>query len=193
MDANSCPTQGSDPATGSGGGGADRPLRRRSSAQARGKIINKMYDADPNRFGWIGFAFLPPRSNLISIFHLAPLLRDLHARYGLIISIRLFRALVFVSDRRLTHRVLVQGGSTFVDRTRLFEPGLIFTSGSRNINAAPYGPYWHLVRCNLASEAVHPACVSQFAPARRRMHDTLVRDLRVHAGARDPVEVRTLF
>uniref|UniRef100_R7W6Q3 Cytochrome P450 89A2 n=1 Tax=Aegilops tauschii TaxID=37682 RepID=R7W6Q3_AEGTA len=81
-----------------------------------------------------------------SIFHLEPLLRELHDRYGPVISIRLFRALIFVSDRRLAHRVLVQGGSTFADRPRLFEPGLLFTSGSRNINAAPYGPYWRLVR-----------------------------------------------
>ncbi|KAE8769019.1 Cytochrome P450 89A2 [Hordeum vulgare] len=177
MDANSRPTQGSDPATGGGGGGggADPTAPSATGAQlqqeACGKIINKMY----------------------SIFHLAPLLRDLHARYGPVISIRLFRALVFVSDRRLAHRVLVQGGSTFADRSRLFEPGLIFTFGSRNINAAPYGPYWRLVRRNLASEALHPACVSQFAPARRQMRDTLVRDLRVRAGAGDPVEVRTLF
>ncbi|KAE8818547.1 Cytochrome P450 89A2 [Hordeum vulgare] len=144
MDANSRPTQGSDPATGSGGGGGADPTAPSATGaqlqqEACGKIINKMY----------------------SIFHLAPLLRDLHARYGPIISIRLFRALVFVSDRRLAHRVLVQGGSTFVDRPRLFEPGLIFTSGSRNINATPYGPYWRLVRRNLAPRrCTRPASAS---------------------------------
>ncbi|KAI4987002.1 hypothetical protein ZWY2020_019802 [Hordeum vulgare] len=186
MDANSRPTQGSDPATGGGGGGggADPTAPSATGAQlqqeACGKIINKIFDLA------ISVHSGSPSSTLRRS-------SDLHARYGPVISIRLFRALVFVSDRRLAHRVLVQGGSTFADRSRLFEPGLIFTFGSRNINAAPYGPYWRLVRRNLASEALHPACVSQFAPARRQMRDTLVRDLRVRAGAGDPVEVRTLF
>lgn len=130
-----------------------------------------------------------------SIFDLCPLLLELHARYGPVISVRLFRTLVFVSDRCLAHRVLVQSGSTFADRPRLFDPGLLFTSGSRNINAAPYGAYWRLVRRNLASEALHPPRVSLFAPARRRMRDALVRDLLARGGGDGSraVTVRTPF
>ncbi|KAK1629666.1 hypothetical protein QYE76_003981 [Lolium multiflorum] len=81
-----------------------------------------------------------------SIFDLPQILRELHARHGPVISVRLFRPLVFVSDRHLAHRVLVQSGVTFADRPQVFEPGHLFTSGARNINAAPYGPYWRLVR-----------------------------------------------
>jgi hypothetical protein len=79
-----------------------------------------------------------------SIFDLPQILRELHACHGTVISVRLFRPLVFVSDRHLAHRVLVQSGVTFADRPQVFEPGHLFTSGARNINAAPYGPYWRL-------------------------------------------------
>uniref|UniRef100_A0ACD5Z720 Uncharacterized protein n=1 Tax=Avena sativa TaxID=4498 RepID=A0ACD5Z720_AVESA len=130
----------------------------------------------------------------LSIFDLPRILRELHARHGPVIYVRLFRPLVFVSDRHLAHRVLVQSGVTFADRPRVFEPGLLFTSGARNINAAPYGPYWRLVRRNLASVALHPARVSLFAPARRRTRDALVNDL-LTAGGSDgsrPVAVRPL-
>ncbi|CAN6295143.1 unnamed protein product [Urochloa humidicola] len=123
-----------------------------------------------------------------SIFDLGPLLRELHARHGPVISIRLFRTLVFVADRRLAHRVLVQGGATFADRPPLFDPGRLFTAGSRDISSSPYGPYWRLVRRNLAAEALHPARVSLYAPARRAAGDALVADLlRLRARGGDVV------
>jgi cytochrome P450 len=127
-----------------------------------------------------------------SVFHLGPLLRDLHARYGPVVSVRLARTLVFVADRRIAHSVLVQGGSTFADRPPLFEPGLLFTSGSRDISTSPYGAYWRMVRRNLAAEALHPARVALYAPERRRVQDALVRDL---LGGRDGgvAEVRPAF
>ncbi|BAS76592.1 cytochrome P450 89A2 [Oryza sativa Japonica Group] len=130
-----------------------------------------------------------------SIFDLGPLLRDLHARHGPVISIRLFgTTLVFVADRRLAHRALVQGGSTFADRPPLPELGRLFTSDTRDINSSPYGPYWRLVRRNLASEALSPARVALFAPARRRARDVLVRGLRDRGGdGSRPVELRPLL
>ncbi|RCV44856.1 hypothetical protein SETIT_9G408400v2 [Setaria italica] len=112
-----------------------------------------------------------------SIFDLGSLLRELHARHGPVISIRLFRTLVFVADRRLAHRVLVQDGATFADRPPLFDPGRLFTAGERDISTSPYGPYWRLVRRNLAAEALHPARVSLYAPARRAALDVLVAEL----------------
>ncbi|XP_020192380.1 cytochrome P450 89A2-like [Aegilops tauschii subsp. strangulata] len=127
-----------------------------------------------------------------SIFDLPQLLRELHARHGPVISVRLFRPLVFISDRHLAHRVLVQSGATFAHRLDIFEPGLLFTSGARNINAAPYGPYWRLVRRNLATVMLHPARVGLFAPARRRTRDGLLGDLLAVAGSR-PVTVRPLL
>ncbi|KAL6848492.1 hypothetical protein ACP4OV_021786 [Aristida adscensionis] len=125
-----------------------------------------------------------------SIFDLGPILQELHARHGPVISLRLFRTLVFVADRHLAHRALVQGGATFADRPPLVQPGRLFTAGARDISTSPYGAYWRLVRRNLAAEALHPARVALFAPARRRARDALVGDL---LRARGAVEVRPVF
>jgi cytochrome P450 family 89 subfamily A len=112
-----------------------------------------------------------------SIFDLAPLLRDLHARYGPVISVRLARTLVFVADRRLAHRLLVQGGATFADRPPPVDPNSLFSAGGRDVSSSPYGAYWRLVRRNLAGEALQPARVALFAPARRWACDGLVDNL----------------
>uniref|UniRef100_A0ACD5YQ56 Uncharacterized protein n=1 Tax=Avena sativa TaxID=4498 RepID=A0ACD5YQ56_AVESA len=128
-----------------------------------------------------------------SVFHLGPLLRDLHARYGPVVSVRLSRTLVFVADRRIAHRVLVQGGSTFADRPPLGEPGLLFTSGGRDISTSSYGAYWRMVRRNLAAEALHPARVALYAPARRQSRDALVRDLLLCRRDGGVAEVRPAF
>ncbi|KAL6629322.1 hypothetical protein ACP70R_029087 [Stipagrostis hirtigluma subsp. patula] len=117
-----------------------------------------------------------------SIFDLGPLLRELHARHGPVISLRLARTLVFVADRRLAHRVLVQGGATFADRPPLGDLGRLFTAGGHDISSSPYGPYWRLVRRNLAGEALQPSRVGLFAPARRWACDALVSSLRKHGG-----------
>uniref|UniRef100_J3L8U2 Cytochrome P450 89A2 n=1 Tax=Oryza brachyantha TaxID=4533 RepID=J3L8U2_ORYBR len=46
----------------------------------------------------------------------------------------------------------------------------------------PSAPSWRLVRRNLAVEVLSPASVALFAPARRRVSDMLVRDLRDRGG-----------
>ncbi|CAL5060836.1 unnamed protein product [Urochloa decumbens] len=121
-----------------------------------------------------------------SIFDLGPLLRDMHARYGPVISLRLARTLVFVADRRLAHRALVQGGATFADRPPLADPASLFTAGGRDVSSSPYGAYWRLVRRNLAGEALQPARVALFAPARRWACDGLVAGLHgAHAAGGD--------
>uniref|UniRef100_A0ACD5WL88 Uncharacterized protein n=1 Tax=Avena sativa TaxID=4498 RepID=A0ACD5WL88_AVESA len=112
-----------------------------------------------------------------SIFDLGPLLVDLHARHGPVISIRLFRTLIFVADRKVAHRALVQGGATFAERPPPADPSRMFTAGGRDIASSPYGPYWRLLRRNLASEALSPARVAHFAAARRSACDGLVSSL----------------
>jgi len=125
-----------------------------------------------------------------SIFDLGPLLLDMHARYGPVISLRLARTLVFVADRRLAHRALVQGGATFADRPPPIEPNSLFTAGGRDISSSPYGAYWRLVRRNLAGEALQPARVALFAPARRWACDGLAASLRTRAAGEDIITLR---
>jgi cytochrome P450 len=112
-----------------------------------------------------------------SIFDLGPLLVDLHARHGPVISIHLFRTLIFVADRKMAHRALVQGGATFAERPPPADPVRLFSSGGRDISNSPYGPYWRLLRRNLAAEALSPARVAHFAAARRSACDGLVSGL----------------
>ncbi|KAL6629702.1 hypothetical protein ACP70R_029467 [Stipagrostis hirtigluma subsp. patula] len=127
------------------------------------------------------------------IFDLGPLLHELHAHHGPVISLRLANTHVFVADRHLAHRMLVQGGATFADRPPLADPDRLFSAGGRDINASPYGPYWRLVRRNLATEALHRSRVSRFAPARRWACDGLVSNLRVRGGGGDAVTLRPLL
>ncbi|KAM0916714.1 hypothetical protein ACQ4PT_010050 [Festuca glaucescens] len=112
-----------------------------------------------------------------SIFDLIPLLLELHARYGPVISVHLFQTFVFIRDRHVAHRVLVQAGATFADRPRKSDPELLFSAGGRDITSSPYGPYWRLLRRNLVVGSLSPARVREFAPARRWACDALVSNL----------------
>ncbi|KAL6629701.1 hypothetical protein ACP70R_029466 [Stipagrostis hirtigluma subsp. patula] len=127
-----------------------------------------------------------------SIFGLGPLLRELHARHGPVISLRLADTHVFVADRHLAHRMLVQGGATFADRPPAAEPRPMFSSGGRDITGSSHGPYWRLVRRNLAGKALHPAHIGHFAPARRSACDALVSNLR-ERGDGEAVTLRPLL
>ncbi|KAL6643892.1 hypothetical protein ACP70R_018658 [Stipagrostis hirtigluma subsp. patula] len=125
------------------------------------------------------------------IFKLEPLLLELHARYGAVISLRLLGTQVFVSDRLLAHRALVQGGATFADRAPLGDPDLLFSAGGRTINSLPYGPYWRLIRRNLANNGLHRGRAGVFSPTRKWACDDLVGSLlRAATGSSGAVTLR---
>jgi cytochrome P450 len=71
----------------------------------------------------------------------------------------------------------------------------MFSSGGLDIGSSSYGPYWRLVRRNLAAEALSPARVAPFAPARRWACDGLVSSLLGEQGrqGQDAVTVRPLL
>ena len=103
-------------------------------------------------------ATLPRQVPCAAALHLRPgsaaprparALRPRHLRPGSAAP-RPARTLVFVADRRLAHRLLVQGGATFADRPPPVDPSSLFTAGGRDVSSSPYGAYWRLVRRNLA-------------------------------------------
>ncbi|KAJ1282477.1 hypothetical protein BS78_03G055200 [Paspalum vaginatum] len=120
------------------------------------------------------------------------LIRDLHLRYGPIISVRLiFRTFIFVADRGIAHRMLIQSGATFADRPPTFEPRRLFTSGETTFS--PYGHYWRAVRRNLTAGELSHARVRTLAPVMRSVCDDLVQSLLLQAEAEAVVVLRPLL
>ncbi|PON92821.1 Cytochrome P [Trema orientale] len=106
---------------------------------------------------------LPIISNLIwlrkSFSELEPILRNLHANYGPVVSLRIGpRPAAFVLDRVLAHQAFIQNGTVFADLATC----LVFSSNRHNINSAPYGPTWRLLRRNLTSEILNASRVKSY-------------------------------
>ncbi|KAK1272669.1 Cytochrome P450 89A9 [Acorus gramineus] len=121
----------------------------------------------------------------MSLFDLEPMLRRLRSKYGPILTIRVgSRPSIFISDRDLAHKVLVNHGAAFADRPPALESSRILSSNQHNINTAPYGPLWRLLRRNLTSEVLHPSRVRSYGGARKWVLGVLVEDLKDQARAR---------
>ncbi|XP_010941086.1 cytochrome P450 89A2 [Elaeis guineensis] len=125
-----------------------------------------------------------------SIFDIEPILRQLHAKLGPIVTLRVTsRPAIFIADRNVAHQALVQSGAAFADRPPAMEPTRFLTSNQYDINSSPYGPRWRLLRRNLSSEILHPSRVKLFAPARRWVLQILLDKLKAQAGIKDGVVV----
>ncbi|XP_017700359.2 cytochrome P450 89A2-like [Phoenix dactylifera] len=121
-----------------------------------------------------------------SIFDIEPILRQLHAKLGPIVTLRVTsNPAIFIADRSLAHQALVQSGGAFADRPPAVEPNRFLTSNQYDISSSPYGPRWRLLRRNLTSEILHPSRVKLFAPARRWVLQILVDKLRAQARTKD--------
>ncbi|CAA6669746.1 unnamed protein product [Spirodela intermedia] len=83
-------------------------------------------------------------------------LGDLWSKYGPVVTIHLgSHPTVMVGDRDLAHKMLVQHGAVFADRSNQF-----------SVNTAGYGPLWRLLRRNLTTEMFNPSRIRQCADAR---------------------------
>ncbi|KAK1305248.1 Cytochrome P450 89A9 [Acorus calamus] len=112
------------------------------------------------------------------MFDLVPTLRRLRSKYGPIFTIHIgFRPIIFITDRKLAHRVLIRNGTTFADRLTPLDPTPI-------IGFASYGPRWRLLRRNLTSEVLHPLRVRSHVHSRKLVLRHLVEDLTNKARAR---------
>ncbi|XP_031109727.1 cytochrome P450 89A2-like [Ipomoea triloba] len=111
-------------------------------------------------------------------FNLEPILRDLKAKYGPIITHRPgARPEIFIANHSLAHQALVQNGAVFSDRPRSVPVIRLLSSNQRNISSAAYGPTWRLLRRNLTSEILHPSRIKSYSNARQWVLGVLVRKL----------------
>ncbi|XP_058086034.1 cytochrome P450 89A2-like [Magnolia sinica] len=129
-----------------------------------------------------------------SLFDLEPILRDLHAKYGPIVTLHIgSRPTIFIADHSLAHEALIQNGSIFSDRPPATMLGRITSSNQHNISSAVYGPLWRLFRRNLMSEILHPSRVKSYAQGREWVLELLIKRLRYKADAGEPVRVLESF
>ncbi|KAG2701246.1 hypothetical protein I3760_06G035300 [Carya illinoinensis] len=110
-----------------------------------------------------------------SFSEIEPILRNLHAQFGPIVTLRIgFQPNIFVASRSIAYQALVQKGAVFSDRPPAFPTSKIFSSNQQTINSAFYGQTWRLLRRNLTSEILHPSRVKSYSRARSWVLDILL-------------------
>ncbi|XP_038697008.1 cytochrome P450 89A2-like [Tripterygium wilfordii] len=123
-----------------------------------------------------------------------PILRSLHANLGPIITLRIWsRTSIFVADRYLAHKALVQNGAVFADRPPCLTTRKILTCNQGNINSASYGPNWRLFRRNLTSEILNPSRVRAYSHARKWVLQILIDRLVSDSKSGEPIRVMEHF
>ncbi|XP_014507969.2 cytochrome P450 89A2-like [Vigna radiata var. radiata] len=127
---------------------------------------------------------------LKSFSQLQPILRNLHAKFGPIVTIRIgSRPAIFIADRTLAHQALVQNGSLFSDRPKALTVTKIFSSDQHNISSASYGPTWRILRRNLTSEVLHHSRVKSFSGVRNWVLQALLARLKSDSQSNDSIRV----
>ncbi|KAE8077527.1 hypothetical protein FH972_016084 [Carpinus fangiana] len=110
------------------------------------------------------------------------MVRNLHTKYGPILTIRLgLRPTIIVANRGLAHKALVQNGAVFADRPPAPLTAKIFNSNQHNISSSFYGPTWRILRRNLTSEILHPSRIKSYTRARKWVLDILINRLISHS------------
>ncbi|KAE8077533.1 hypothetical protein FH972_016090 [Carpinus fangiana] len=110
------------------------------------------------------------------------MLRNLHTRYGPILTLRLgLHPTIIVANRDLAHKALIQNGAVFADRPPPLPIVKIISSNQHNISSAFYGPTWRILRRNLSSEILHPSRVKSYSRARKWVLDILINRLISHS------------
>lgn len=113
-----------------------------------------------------------------SILNLKPVLQDLHHQYGPIVTLRIgSRVAIFISDRTIAHKALIQHGAVFADRPAPLPANRFISSNQHNINSAAYGPLWRLLRRNITSEILNSSRIKIFSEGRDWVLHVLIQHL----------------
>ncbi|KAF3449524.1 hypothetical protein FNV43_RR10253 [Rhamnella rubrinervis] len=117
-----------------------------------------------------------------SLADLEPILRNLHAKYGSIVTLHVGpRPAIFIRDRSLTYQALIQNGAIFADRPPALPTFKIITSNQHNISSAFYGSTWRQLRRNLTSEILRPSRVMLYSYSRKWVLEILFKRLQAHS------------
>ncbi|KAJ1267284.1 hypothetical protein BS78_07G044700 [Paspalum vaginatum] len=102
-------------------------------------------------------------------FGIEPIIRAAQRWYGPVFTLHLLPSspVIFIADRAVARRVLVQSGAAFADRPPANLATRVFSSNQHNVTSAAYGPVWRVLRRNLTSRVLHPSCLRRYAGARR--------------------------
>ncbi|XP_050232143.1 cytochrome P450 89A9-like [Mercurialis annua] len=96
-----------------------------------------------------------------------PVLRQLRAKYGPIVTLHLgSRPSIFITTHEAAHRALVQTGSLFANRPSALTSSSVFFSKQHTLSTAPYGSLWHLLRKNFMS-LLHPSRLHLYSDGRK--------------------------
>ncbi|XP_031288050.1 cytochrome P450 89A2-like [Pistacia vera] len=158
-------------------------------------FINLLF---PNKHLPPGPTTFPIVGNLLwlrrSTSQIEPILRNLHAKFGPIVTLHFgSRRAIFVADRSLAYKALVQNGAVFSNRPPAPPTTKLFSSNQHNITSSSYGPTWRLLRRNLNREILHPARVRSYTRARKWVLHILLDRLKSESKSGDPVRVMDHF
>ncbi|XP_020598155.1 cytochrome P450 89A2-like [Phalaenopsis equestris] len=129
-----------------------------------------------------------------SLSNLETIIRNLRSQLGPIITLRFgSQPYIFIADRSLAHRALVELGASFSSRPPPLPSSPFLNARISTITSSPYGDHWRLLRRNLTSEILNPTKIRLFADGRRWVLNLLIRDLQTKAeqspqGAVVPME-----
>ncbi|RCV19086.1 hypothetical protein SETIT_3G356000v2 [Setaria italica] len=101
-------------------------------------------------------------------FNIEPIIRAAQYWYGPVFTLYLLPSspVIFITDRAVARRVLVQSGASFADRPPTNLATAIFNGNQRTITTGGYGPLWRVLRRNLTGRALHPSSLRRYAAAR---------------------------
>ncbi|XP_027356589.1 cytochrome P450 89A2-like [Abrus precatorius] len=140
----------------------------------------------------------PPKVHITSNFKLLrqytadtkTLLQNLHAKYGPIFTLHIgSHTDIFIANRFLAHKALIQHGTIFADRPKGLPTQKIISSNQHDILFNFYGPKWRILRRNLTSRILHPSQVKSYAHARTWVLNILLQCLKSDSDASNPTRV----
>ncbi|CAM0948218.1 unnamed protein product [Alopecurus aequalis] len=104
-------------------------------------------------------------------------------------SVKVQQPTIEISDPAVAQCALIENANAFSNRPLALFPVALVTRRRRqrsdNINSAPYGPHWRVLRCNFTSKLFHPSRLGFLAP----LQQAAVQDLLAALSSRGADEV----